>query len=157
MFYESITTPIGELLLLSDGEALNRVYFANQQQDLPVSDWQRDAKLFADVKKQLLAYFAGELKQFDLVIAQKGTDFQQRVWQALQTIPYGATQSYQAIAEQIGKEKAVRAVGAANGRNQIPIIVPCHRVIGKDGRLTGFAGGLEVKQKLLLLEQQGKI
>lgn len=156
MFYSTITTPIGELVLLSDGTALNRIYFINQQANLPISQWRKDKSIFSEVNKQLTAYFAGELRQFSLPIAQAGTEFQQSVWQALQTIPYGTTCSYQEIANLIGREKAVRAVGAANGRNQIPIIVPCHRVIGKNGALTGFAGGLTVKQQLLALERRAK-
>lgn len=155
-YYSTIKTPIGELLLRSNGEALTRVYFVNQQQELSLAEMKKDHALFVEVKKQLNAYFAGELTQFDLPLAQPGTDFQQSVWQALQTIPYGTTQSYQDIATAIGRGKAVRAVGAANGRNQIPIIIPCHRVIGKNGTLTGFAGGLSVKEQLLALELKFK-
>ena len=106
------------------------------------------------VKKQLEQYFAGQRQQFDLPLDFQGTDFQQQVWQALLTIPYGEKRSYKDIAVQIGNEKAVRAVGAANGRNPISIIAPCHRVIGSSGALVGFAGGLDKKQILLSLEQQ---
>ena len=106
------------------------------------------------MRQQLEAYFAGELQRFDLALAPDGTDFQQAVWQALTTIPYGATCSYGEIARQIGKPKASRAVGAANGQNPIPIIIPCHRVIGSTGKLTGFGGGLAAKEILLELEQR---
>lgn len=108
--------------------------------------------LMRETIRQLRLYFAGELREFDLPLELLGTDFQKRVWSALLTIPYGQTRSYTEIAQQIGATRAVRAVGAANGRNPIPIIVPCHRVIGASGNLVGFGGGLEWKRKLLDLE-----
>jgi methylated-DNA-[protein]-cysteine S-methyltransferase len=108
--------------------------------------------LMSETLRQLRLYFAGELRRFDLPLAMIGTDFQKRVWNALLTIPYGETRSYTQIAVQIGAPRAVRAVGAANGRNPIPIIVPCHRVIGASGSLVGFGGGLAWKRKLLELE-----
>ena len=107
-----------------------------------------------DAQRQLNEYFAGQRRVFSLPLDFKGTDFQQRVWQALLTIPYGQTRSYLQIAEQLGNPKAVRAVGAANGKNPISIIAPCHRVIGSNGRLTGFAGGLDAKARLLALESR---
>ena len=108
---------------------------------------------FKPVKQQLAAYFAGELTDFNLVLAPKGTDFQLAVWAALEKIPYGETCSYGDIANRIGKPDASRAVGAANGQNPLPIVIPCHRVIGSNGSLTGFGGGLDCKQFLLRLEQ----
>lgn len=108
---------------------------------------------FKPVKQQLAAYFAGELTDFNLVLAPEGTDFQLAVWTALQKIPYGETCSYGDIANRIGKPEASRAVGAANGQNPLPIVIPCHRVIGSNGSLTGFGGGLDCKQFLLRLEQ----
>jgi methylated-DNA-[protein]-cysteine S-methyltransferase len=116
------------------------------------SGWVRDADAFADVAHQLDAYFAGELRDFDLQLAPAGTPFQQQVWSALRAIPYGETASYGEIASTVGQPGAARAVGGANNRNPIAIIVPCHRVIGAGGSLTGYGGGLERKRKLLALE-----
>ena len=109
-------------------------------------------KVLTDAIRQLREYFSGQRREFNLPLAQEGTDFQQRVWQALTAIPYGESRSYRDIAVALGNQKATRAVGAANGRNLLPIVVPCHRVIGSDGWLTGFAGGLEAKRTLLELE-----
>jgi len=120
----------------------------------PQSDWQLDEEPFAEVIRQLQAYFSGELKEFNVPLAMEGTEFQLRVWNALRAIPYGETISYAQLAERIGNPKAVRAVGLANGSNPIPIIVPCHRVIGSDGSLTGFGGGLSTKKRLLELESR---
>lgn len=114
--------------------------------------WQRDDRVFRDVTAQLRAYFASELTQFSLALAPKGTAFQQHVWFALRSIPYGTTTSYGRLATALGDPRAVRAVGLANGRNPIPIIIPCHRVIGADGSLTGYGGGMHRKQWLLALE-----
>jgi methylated-DNA-[protein]-cysteine S-methyltransferase len=111
-----------------------------------------DAGPFREVVRQLKAYFDGQLKAFDLPLAPQGTEFQRQVWRALQTIPYGRTKSYGEIARRLGRPEASRAVGAANGQNPIPVIIPCHRVIGADGSLTGFGGGLPIKRKLLALE-----
>lgn len=120
----------------------------------PEPDWIYNEQPFATVREQLTEYFAGQRKQFDLSLSLSGTEFQVSVLRALQQIPYGETTSYGKIALQIGRPKAVRAVGAANGRNPIPIIVPCHRVIGKSGDLTGFGGGLSTKEALLRLEAE---
>lgn len=119
----------------------------------PEKGWVEDNTIFPDAVSQLAQYFEGRLKQFDLDLQPKGTDFQKRVWQALLTIPYGTTVSYGDIAEQIHNPKAFRAVGNANRCNPIPIIIPCHRVIGKNGKLTGFGGGLDIKQALLDIER----
>ena len=120
----------------------------------PEADWIYNEQPFAEARKQLLEYFAGERKAFNLALALNGTEFQLSVMEALRTIPYGETTSYGAIAKQIGRPKAVRAVGAANGWNPIPIVVPCHRVIGSSGDLTGFGGGLNTKEALLRLEAE---
>jgi len=143
------------LLLAGESDALRRVSFGSSKRSAqPGADWKLDKKPFAEVIRQLQAYFRGELKEFDLPLAMEGTEFQLRVWNALRAIPYGETVSYARLAERIGNPKAVRAVGLANGKNPIPIIVPCHRVIGSDGSLTGFGGGLSTKKLLLELENK---
>ena len=152
-FYSYCPSPVGDLLLAGDGCNLQIIGFPEGKARTRHEDeWVRDDAKFIEVKKQLAAYFAGELKTFDLALAPQGTEFQQSVWQALRSIPYGQTCSYGEIAQQIGKPKASRAVGAANGQNPIPIIIPCHRVIGSTGKLTGFGGGLAAKETLLSLE-----
>ena len=156
LVYMYMDSPVGALKLVAHDHALVAVMWDNEDHKRV-----RLAELIEDhqhpmllrVKKQLEQYFAGQLQQFDLPLDFQGTDFQQQVWQTLLTIPYGETRSYKEIAVQIGNEKAVRAVGAANGRNPISIIAPCHRVIGSSGALVGFAGGLDKKQILLSLEQ----
>ena len=120
----------------------------------PDSAWQEDASALAEVARQLKAYFAGELENFDLSLSPHGTPFQQRVWSELQKIPYGKTISYGELARRIGNPKASRAVGLANGSNPISIVIPCHRVIGSNGKLTGYGGGLPIKEKLLALERR---
>lgn len=153
-FYTYLDSPIGRLLLVGDGHALHRIGFpVGRAAMTPESDWLRRNGVFQEVISQLNAWFAGELHQFDLPLAPQGTPFQQRVWKALLGIPYGETRSYGDIARQIGKPTASRAVGAANGLNPIPIIIPCHRVIGSSGQLVGFGGGLPAKKRLLVLEQ----
>lgn len=156
LVYMYMDSPVGALKLVAHDHALVAVMWDNEDHKRV-----RLAELIEDhqhpmllrVKKQLEQYFAGQRQQFDLPLDFKGTDFQQQVWQTLLTIPYGETRSYKEIAVQIGNEKAVRAVGAANGKNLISIIAPCHRVIGSSGALVGFAGGLDKKQILLSLEQ----
>ena len=146
-------TPIGTLLLAGDGQVLNLLGFpGGSMARRHEADWTEDKKPFKEVIRQLSEYFKGEREDFDLPLAPEGTSFQQSVWQALTQIPYGETWSYGQLAKHIGRPKASRAVGAANGVNPIPIIVPCHRVIGSSGKLTGFGGGLETKQFLLNLE-----
>ena len=155
VFYTTIESPVGPLLLAGDERGLRRVSFENGKRTTPVQpDWKLDKEPFSEVIRQLQAYFRGELKAFDLPLAMEGTEFQLRVWNALRAIPYGETISYARLAERIGNPKAVRAVGLANGSNPIPIIVPCHRVIGSDGSLTGFGGGLSTKKMLLELENK---
>jgi methylated-DNA-[protein]-cysteine S-methyltransferase len=155
MIYES---PIGPLTLASDGQALTGLAFETQTHPcraLDGADLGRDRVLDA-ARRQLDLYFAGKLKAFDLALNPQGTPFQLRVWSALRAIPFGKTASYADIANQVGSPKAVRAVGGANGRNPIAVIVPCHRVIGANGSLTGFGGGMERKQFLLALEKGQK-
>jgi methylated-DNA-[protein]-cysteine S-methyltransferase len=150
MTFQRFQSPVGTLGLFSNGTHLTRITFGDE----PVADGDLegdDAALTA-CAQQLTDYFAGRRRHFDLPLAAAGTAFQRSVWSALFEIPYGALRSYGEIAQRINKPRAVRAVGAANGRNPLPIVVPCHRVIGSDGSLTGFVGGLEVKRFLLELE-----
>jgi methylated-DNA-[protein]-cysteine S-methyltransferase len=155
MYYCYLATPIGDLLLAGDDEALSLVGFPEgKMRYAPGDDWIENEALFARAREQLTEYFAGRRRQFDLPLNLTGTEFQLRVLEELQRIPYGETTSYGDIASRIGRPKAVRAVGAANGRNPIPIIVPCHRVIGSSGDLTGFGGGLGAKRALLRLEAE---
>lgn len=153
MYYCYLDTPIGDLLLAGDEDALSLIGFpeGSMRRD-PEPDWIFSDKPFAAAREQLTAYFAGERKSFDLKLKPVGTEFQLQVLGELQKIPYGITTSYGEIAKRIGRPKAVRAVGAANGRNPIPIIIPCHRVIGSTGKLTGFGGGIPTKKALLKLE-----
>jgi methylated-DNA-[protein]-cysteine S-methyltransferase len=146
----TVSTPIGDLQLVSDGQSLVRIAFPGRHQQLG-GDSKEDAVL-ARAAKQLGEFFDGRRRHFDLPLAASGTQFQRAVWSQLTKIPFGEVRSYRDIAAKIGRPTAVRAVGAANGRNPLPIVVPCHRVIGADGSLTGFAGGLERKRQLLVLE-----
>ena len=158
----TIQSPVGELTLTATDEGLTGVYFdrgSHPPSERDVRTWVPDdgshgraSEVLAATKAQLASYFAGERNTFDLPLAPRGTDFQRRVWMELRAIEFGETTSYGDIARKIGSPKAVRAVGAANGRNPIPIIVPCHRVVGSDGSLTGFGGGIERKQWLLAHE-----
>ena len=155
VYYTTYESPVGPLLLAGESAALRCVSFASSKRSAaPRTEWKLDKKPFAEVIRQLQAYFRGELKAFDLPLAMEGTEFQLRVWNALRAIPYGETISYAQLAERIGNPRAVRAVGLANGSNPIPIIVPCHRVIGSNGSLTGFGGGLSTKRMLLELENK---
>ena len=153
MYYCYLQTPIGDLLLGGDEDGLELVSFPEgARRREPDPTWIFNEKPFAEARRQLAGYFAGERTEFDLPLKPTGTAFQLRVLEELRKIPYGTTCSYSDIAERIGRPKAVRAVGAANGRNPIPIIIPCHRVIGAGGGLTGFGGGLAAKEALLKLE-----
>ncbi len=144
------------MLLVGMDGVLEELYFPNATERLEIpEEWQDNAASFKEALDQLREYFAAARQKFDLAIAPRGTPFQERVWQELRKIPFGETASYGAIAERIGNPKACRAVGLANSKNPIPIIIPCHRIIGKDGSLTGFGGGLTVKQQLLDLERRG--
>ena len=152
--YRTIGSPIGTLTLAGRGGVLTNLRMVDQTYEPNRTDWSPEPSGFDDVVDQLGAYFAGELTDFDIELDLAGTEFQRRVWKALLTIPYGQTRSYGQIAEQIGAPGAARAVGLANGHNPIAIIVPCHRVIGANGSLTGFGGGLGRKRTLLELEKQ---
>ncbi len=155
MFYSYMDSPVGRLLLAGSRHALKIVGFSQGSRARGTEiGWERFDEPFRRVKRQLGEYFDGQRRTWDLALAPDGTDFQRAVWQALMSIPYGTTRSYRDIAEQIGHAKAVRAVGAANGANPIPVIIPCHRVIGADGSLTGFGGGLDKKRYLLDLERR---
>ena len=153
MYYTFVPSPVGKLLLAGI-DAVSLIGFSHGTSPAaPQADWKRaDTSLLRQAARQLDEYFAGERRAFDLSLKPSGTPFQLAVLDALATIPYGETCSYGEIAAQIGRAKAVRAVGAANGRNPLPIVLPCHRVIGADGSLTGFGGGLETKRYLLDLE-----
>lgn len=155
MYYCFFDTPIGELLLAGDVDRLSMIGFPKgaMRRD-PEADWIYNEQPFETVCEQLGEYFCGQRKEFDLPLKLSGSKFQISVLEALLQIPYGETMSYSAIAKQIGNPKALRAVGAANGRNPIPIVVPCHRVIGSGGDLTGFGGGLDTKEALLRLEAE---
>lgn len=153
IFYTTVESPVGPLLLAGDARGLRLVSFEKSKRAGRIQqDWKHDKAPFAEVIRQLRAYFGGKLKEFDVPLALEGTEFQLSVWRCLRAIPYGETISYAQLAQRIGNRKAVRAVGLANGCNPIPIIIPCHRVIGSDGSLTGFGGGLATKKKLLALE-----
>ncbi len=149
MRYSIAETPIGPLLLSGEGGALARIDFGGE----PPEDWRRDGGAFARARSQLAEYLAGRRTAFELELAPHGTPFQLRVWEELQRIPYGATVTYAELARRAGRPDAPRAVGHANGRNPLPIVVPCHRVVGSDGSLTGYGGGLETKRFLLELER----
>ena len=153
MDYCYLQTPVGRLLLAGDDQGLRQVDFQDGPHPAkPEPAWRENEKPFREVIKQLQEYFVGQRRSFDLPLAPQGTEFQLKVWRALRGIPYGKTWSYGELAKRIGRPKAPRAVGAANGRNPLPIVVPCHRVIGANGALTGFGGGLKIKQQLLELE-----
>jgi methylated-DNA-[protein]-cysteine S-methyltransferase len=153
IYYRTIESPIGPLTLAGRGSILTNLRMVDQTYEPSRAGWTPDHGVFADAVDQLNAYFAGDLTDFDIQLDMRGTEFQRRVWKALLTIPYGETRSYGEIAEQIGAPGAARAVGLANGRNPIAIIVPCHRVIGASGSLTGYGGGLDRKKTLLELEK----
>ncbi len=156
-FFERFDTPIGVLTIAADAKGLRHIEFPSNRHPVDRAHWRAGAHgAIADTllaaRTQLLEYFAGTRKTFDLPLAPAGTLFQCEVWRTLATIAYGQTWSYRDLARAIGKPDAVRAVGAANGRNPLPIVLPCHRVIGADGRLVGFGGGLPIKTALLRLE-----
>jgi len=153
--YTYLDSPIGPLLLVGDVKGLRRIDFPqNNRPALPDPAWTEQRGALQDVIEQLELYFAGKLENFDLALSPEGTAFQINVWKRLCDIPYGETISYGELAKRIGNAKASRAVGLANGSNPIPIIIPCHRVIGSNGKLTGYGGGLPIKEKLLALERR---
>jgi len=153
MRYRQLDSPIGSLLVAGDDQGLRYLLFAEGRRAArPKPEWEPDRSTLTETVRQLTAYFAGKLRFFDVPLAPQGTSFQQQVWRALCDIPYGETTSYGELAHRIGNPKAVRAVGLANGSNPIAIIIPCHRVIGSNGSLTGYGGGLPIKRALLELE-----
>ncbi|MBN1529295.1 MAG: methylated-DNA--[protein]-cysteine S-methyltransferase [Thermoleophilaceae bacterium] len=153
MVYARTDSPIGELLLAGDGRALGLLHMVEGRHPVKAGpEWRRDDDAFGEARGQLAEYFAGDRTTFDVPLALEGTAFQRRVWNALLEIPYGETVSYGELARRIESPRAVRAVGLANGRNPVAVIVPCHRVIGADGTLTGYGGGLARKRLLLELE-----
>lgn len=155
--YTEMASPLGPLLLTAEDGQLTGVHFPGQKHDRPVQpDWQRadNEPALARARGQLAEYFTGRRTSFDLPLALAGTPFQQAVWRALLAVPFGATSTYGAIAQAVGRPSAVRAVGAAVGANPIGIVVPCHRIVGRDGSLTGYAAGIERKARLLALEHR---
>lgn len=149
-FYRLVASSIGDLLLTSDGTVMTGLYLTRDGvSPVPRPEWQLNPKVFEEPVRQLTAWFAGKLQSFDLPVRPTGTTFQRQVWSELERIPYGTTISYAELARRLGRPKAARAVGAANGSNPISLIIPCHRVIGADGRLVGYGGGLENKRWLL--------
>lgn len=155
MLYDFVASPVGRLTLAADAAGLRHIAFELGRHPLWIGDdWRRDPAAFGAAREQLEAYFAGDLQQFDLPLAPEGSEFQLGVWAQLRRIPYGATISYGELAQRVGDPSAARAVGAANGRNPLPIVVPCHRVLASGGREGGYSGGqgLPTKHKLLALE-----
>jgi len=147
-------TKVGRLLVAGDEDGLKHISFLEGKHGItPERDWREDSSYLSEPIRQLELYFQGRLRQFTLKLAPRGTAFQLEVLRALQEVPYGETISYGELAKRMGRPKASRAVGAANARNPLPIVIPCHRVIGSDGSLVGFGGGLDIKQKLLDLEK----
>ncbi len=156
LHYKTIWSPVGELTLVADANGLAAILWEDDRPGrVRLGALTEDAEhpVLVETERQLGEYFAGTRRSFDVPLSFSGSDFQKSVWSALLTIPFGETRSYGAIAQQVGKPSASRAVGAANGRNPISIIAPCHRVVGSTGKLTGFAGGIEAKAFLLKLEQ----
>lgn len=153
--FSNCPSPLGELLLTTDGLGLTGLFMSGQKgAPMPEASWERDDDALAEPAAQLAAYFAGDRTEFTLPLAPRGTAFQRQVWEQLRAIPYGETISYGELARRVGNPNASRAVGAANGRNPIGIIVPCHRVIGSNGALTGYGGGLPNKKTLLAHEAE---
>ncbi len=154
VYWSYMDSPIGNLLLAGDARALHYLGFPEGSMARePEPGWLRRNSVFEPAKRQLDAYFQGRLTAFDLPLAPRGSDFQQAVWQAMLAIPYGETRSYSELAAAVGSPSASRAVGSAAGRNPIPVIIPCHRIIGSDGAMVGFGGGIKTKKYLLALEQ----
>src|SRR5262249_12919994 len=155
IFYTTLDSPVGALFITSNGEAITELFMEKHKGGpKPIGDWRRDDSLFREAADQLWAYFAGELTEFDLPLATGGAPFQQRVWAELRNIPYGSTISYGELARLIGNPEASRAGGAAHGTNPNSVILPCHRVIGSNGKLTGYGGGIERKKFLLEFEAE---
>ena len=157
LFHSYMESPIGKLLLATDEAALRHIVFpSGSEPAMPLPHWRQNRTPLRETIRQLQAWFAGELREFDLALAPGGPAFHQRVWRELRSIPYGETISYGELARRIGSPNASRAVGRANGANPLPIVIPCHRVIGGNGKLTGYGGGLPRKDFLLALERKQK-
>ncbi len=155
--HATLDTPIGAIHLAASAAGLTHAVYPTRDHGRPSGDGTLEAAaIIAETSRQLREYFAGRRHDFDLPLAPEGTEFQLATWRALQTIPFGETISYADLAARVGRPRAARAVGAANGANPISVIVPCHRVIGKNGTLTGYAGGVDTKQTLLTLEQRAQ-
>ncbi len=155
MYYTWINTVVGKILIAGDDAGLRTISFEKGKYSAEIGiDWKKDEVFLKNAVDQLKSYFAGELKKFDLPLCPEGTPFQKSVWKALLDIPYGKTASYKDIAVAVKNPKAVRAVGGANGRNPIPIVIPCHRVISSDGKMGGYSSGLDIKERLLKLERE---
>jgi methylated-DNA-[protein]-cysteine S-methyltransferase len=155
VYYSYLESPLGRMLVQGDGQFVTGLFMpCHKGQSGPDATWQHSDAPFDAVREQLAEYFAGERQQFDVPLKLNGTPFQQRVWQELVQIPFGTTITYGQLAERVAQPSASRAVGHANGRNPISVLVPCHRVIGANGKLTGYAGGLDKKQWLLAFEGQ---
>lgn len=154
LYRTSVDSPIGKLVLVADEKGLRHLHFPDDSSAYEV-DAIEDPERFVDATQQLDAYWAGKRVEFDLPLLPEGTAFRKQVWDALLEVPYGETASYGEVARRIGRPKAARAVGAACGSNPLPIFIPCHRVVGASGALTGFGGGLPIKERLLALEQAG--
>ena len=155
LFYKEMSSPVGKLKLVASANALIAVLWENEQPEavkLDAAKLEPCHPILVEAERQLGEYFAGGRTRFELPLELRGSEFQKKVWRALTEIPFGQTRSYFDIAKKIGSPKACRAVGAANGKNPLPIVIPCHRVIGKDGTLTGFGGGLDTKATLLAVE-----
>jgi len=153
VFYDILPSPIGDLLILAQEFAITEIIFQSNNDPHKVhSEWILGSELIEQTKKELSAYFSGQLKEFTIQVDPSGTPFQKQIWKEVMSIQHGEVCSYQDVANNINQASACRAVGRANSQNPIPIIIPCHRVIGKSGKLTGYSGGLDRKQKLLKLE-----
>ncbi|OGO27550.1 MAG: cysteine methyltransferase [Chloroflexi bacterium RBG_16_54_18] len=152
--YTIMTSPLGRILVARNAEGLTCINFQDGTEAVsPQAGWRERASDLADATAQLEAYFRGELQQFEIPLAPYGTTFQRQVWQTMRAIPYGQTLTYAELARRVGRPQAARAVGGASSCNPLPVVVPCHRVVGSDGSLTGYAGGLHLKQALLDLER----
>ncbi len=153
MYYDIMQSPVGPIIAVKDGKSLRYLGFQHGKHPLQIADnWKQSPKMLKTIFSQIQEYFRGERFAFDLPLATYGTAFQQSVWSALIDIPYGHTVSYRDIAVAIGRPRAYRAVGSANGKNPIPLIIPCHRVVGSNGKLAGYSSGIEIKTELLKIE-----